>query len=283
MHRKHTLSLLAFLLIFVYSCQTKKDTVDLSMKWVKDQPYSYNNIADIATEMNIMGSKQSIEVKTSMYNTLKLLQTNGKEHTVQFTYDSIRNTSSVLNNNPEATNAENEMSFMEGKSVTVLLREGKIVQVDHADSLFAPLQDSLQKKIVSELFSADNMNGSFAMYFNFYPGKPVSVGDQWTSKVNMKVSSLKLSMKFNYTLQSVKDGLAEIAFTATSDDQGKMELNGVEIPVTFKGNQSGTYLVKLDDGTLKNANSVCEFDMTINMAGMELPMTMKVKNEVKKL
>ncbi len=283
MHRKHIIRIIPVLLIFLYSCQSNKNAIEISMKWVKDQPYSYSNIADIETEMNMMGTRQSIEVKTSMYNTLKMLQTDGKQHTVEFKYDSIANVSTLLNGKPNETAAENDMSFINGQSITMQIRDGKIVQVEQNDSLFASIKDSLQKQIVNELFSAENLNGTLSMYFNLYPEKPVSIGESWTNKLEMKVSSLKLSMKFNYTLKSINEGIAEISFTATSDDKGKMEMNGVEIPVSFKGQQNGTYFVKLDEGVLQSGSASSDFDMSISMAGMELPMKMKAKNEVKKL
>lgn len=281
MQYKNIVRLIPLMLIFLYACQAKKDTTEITMKWKNNQPYSYSNIADVQTEMSIMGSKQSIEVETEMYSTMRLLQTDGKQHTIKLTYDSIHSVTSNPQINTEVLETTNDMNFIKGQSVTLHLREGKVVHVENADSLWMPLKDSVQQTIIKELYSPENLNGSLSTYFHFYPNKPVSIGESWTNKLSMKISSLKISLTFVYKLQSVKDGIAEISFTATSDDKGKMEMNGIEIPVTFKGEQTGTYLVKLEDGVLQSGTAVSNFDMSIQMAGMELPMKMTAKNEVK--
>nr|MBA3674713.1 hypothetical protein [Chitinophagaceae bacterium] len=135
--------------------------------------------------------------------------------------------------------------------------------------------DSAQKQMMQKVFSKDQFNTMFGMMFDMYPKKPVRIGDSWTSETSMNMSGFAMKINNKYTLNSVKNGIGEIAIDGTINSDGSMNKNTEGLKMNMSGGQKGVYTIKMETGYLQTGYYKMDMKIEMEILGKKMPMTMK--------
>lgn len=172
---------------------------------------------------------------------------------------------------------QNTYKKMVGKSIRMTLTpDYKISSVSGFDSLVvSDMADEMSRQTVEKMFSKDQLNNTFGMYFNLYPSKPVKVGDTWESETSMSLADINMKVKIKYKLASVKNGVADIDVDGVIDGSGTMNKGSNSMNMNMSGTQKGTMSVNLSDGYLINGGYKMDVKADMEMMGQKIPMTLK--------
>jgi hypothetical protein len=165
----------------------------------------------------------------------------------------------------------------EGKSVFIKLnKDNHVTMVSGMDSMVNnSFIDSAQKQIIQKMFSKDQFNNLLGMMFDMYPKKPVRIGDNWTSETSMNMSGFAMKINNRYTLNSVKNGIGEIAIDGTVNSDGSMNKNTEGLKMNMSGGQKGIYTIKMETSYLQTGSYKMNMKIEMEILGKKMPMTMK--------
>lgn len=250
---------------FAQDSAEEKITLRLNLEKGAKKKMSYDMAMDMV--VNVPQQGQQIKGKTNMGFDISAevadVADNG-ELTMKMTYDRVRMLVSMGpvqldfdsadpdkgGNNP----ASAALAAMVGKTITVKMTpQGKVLDIEGLDQL------GPQGAGFSKLF--DQM-------FNYFPDKPVGVGDSWEGKMKLPADGqMAADMKMVSTLKARKEGKAIIGVDATMSAKGA---------VSISGKMTGAMTVDEKTGWFEKG------DMTMNFGG-EGPggMTMTYKGTVK--
>ena len=164
-----------------------------------------------------------------------------------------------------------------GKSVVFMLsKDNEILSTSGFDSLMInESQSEASRQMIKKMFSKEQLNNLFGMMFSMYPGKPVKVGESWTSKTVVNIADIDMKVNVKYTLTGVKNGLADIDVDGVIDGKGEMNKSGVPLEIAMSGTQKGTMTIKMTDGYLQNGAYKMDIKADMVVMGQKIPMTMK--------
>lgn len=169
-----------------------------------------------------------------------------------------------------------------GKSIEMVLApDNRITSVRGFDSLVTSIgDDEMSRETIQKMFSQEQLNSNFGMYFNLYPQKPVKIGESWTSETKMNVANIDMSVKVKYTLVSVKNGLAEIDVNGEIGGDGNMSKSGMSMSMKMSGSQKGSMTVNLADGYLQKGGYKMDIKADMETMGQKIPMTISADYRV---
>jgi hypothetical protein len=262
----------AFMILFS-SCKTSQNSTATELKFnlQKGKVYDYQMDFDIAQEV----SGQKVNTNMSGNYVMEVMEDNNDIKTIKTTYDRMalkvnmpgqnmeidsdkQDTTSTAINNP--SQLMNKMfSSLKGKSFTIKVdKEGKVTEVTGMQQIGEAIMSQLNlpeanRAVVSQTFSAQfndqNMKDMFSQSFNFFPAKPVKVGDSWEKKISL-TNNIPLEMTTTYTVKSIEGN------KVTLDSKSKMNISGA---ANMTGDQTGTMLVDAGTGLVING----EFEQKI--------------------
>lgn len=90
-------------------------------------------------------------------------------------------------------------------------------------------------------------------------------------------SSMKTT--YNYTIQSIENGVANITFTGTMSMNNNIQTNGMDMNMKLSGTINGTATVNIKSQFVNKRNATMDMKGGMEMSGMNLPVDMKATTE----
>lgn len=276
---------LALALSFVVSCKQKAksggsgDAYTLRMNLNKGDTFSHDMDMSMKMGMEVMGKKMDMDMGFRGITTFKVLDVTDSFKQLSMTYSQMKMNANIagMEGGQDLLANNDAGQKLEGKSVSMKLNNrNEITEVEgmddllSTDSLGSPSGDEVKK-----MFSKDQLNSMFSIAFQMYPDKPVQVGESWERLSDVNVAGVNMKMKTTFTLNSVKDGVANVKVEGKLDGKGNMEQGGMNMEMDIDGSQNGTLDINMADGMLMGSTLVLDADAGLNMMGQKVPMKLK--------
>lgn len=173
-----------------------------------------------------------------------------------------------LNNKHQLVSDEGIKKFTQG-----LLNK---IAVSGADT-----KQKLQVEL-SKMLGESFLKNTLELGTGILPDTAVYVGDSWTRKSAMESAGLKMNAETKYTLNSIRDSVAEIESEADVHNNGTIDAGvlGMEANANLTGKQSGEYEVDMRTGLLINEESSSTIKGEVEVMGRKVPITIKMKRKV---
>jgi hypothetical protein len=249
--------------------------VTLAMRLQPGDRFGYNSLMDIEITSAGMGIRMKMDVGSVFEVTSAGPQ--GKELKLTYTRANMSTKFGMLSTPTMDSMMKKAGEAVMGRSVTIVLSpDNKIVEVKGIDSAYIAAADDQTKQVLKSMYSKEQMNSTYGMIFNLYPGKPVKAGDSWDTESDIALSAVQMKVKTKYTLKEVKDSIASIGVAGVIDGQATMSRGDKVTEMPINGTQNGTLNVKIGDGYLKDGNIEMDVKAEIETKGMKLPMVIKM-------
>lgn len=231
---------------------------------------------DMVMDMKV--SQQGMEMGTTMdmKTHSDITKVDGDLYTMEMMYDEIKMSATGLmqmsfdSNTPDTIATIENMSplfkALIGKPLEIIIdKNGKVQSISGSEKLTEAMRNSLDESIdestrnmmmaqIGQQFNDESLKSMMEQSAGYFPGKPVKVGDSWSSIVN--VQSVKVDMTM--TLKSVENDVATI--------EGAGEISATEGAVTLEGNQKAVIKVNMKTGWIISS----EMNQVMNGSGAEV-------------
>lgn len=290
---KKLLTLLLLTSVFSLSAQ-----IDLKYNLKKGQTFKILSTAEQDIDQEIMG--QSMKVKQTYIQGVKyeVVSVFGGNAKINCTfYRTAFDVSSMAmsmsyDSEDESTDENNPLSLTFGsmlnKSFSIQLSfNGKVQSVEGMDAIINDIMDAagtdentkaqMQAQLETQ-FSGEAIGKSLEQGLNFFPpnGKAAE-GDEWSFEASLGVYDVNIQN--SYSLQSFDQNTATITLNSTIDaDNFTQEMNGQEMQMSMKGNQSGEIQIERSTGMIIQGVINQDMEATAAMMGMTVPMKIKSTN-----
>jgi hypothetical protein len=268
--------------LYLSACHPSSDKVELKLNFQPGDAYLYTITTD--QTINSMGLA-NVKMNFTMEMKYELLS---KEDSIQklgvtYSHLAMQGSSpmgkmSYDSDHPDANPKISEMGKMVGKTFYVYLNpDGTLKKVE---GLSALMDTTLGREAMKMPVSDSSFTMMMQNAFDLYPGKPVAVGESWERNTTMGISSFKFNMKSTYTLQSVKDGIADISVNSDlklpETIMNKMnQQKGFEMKMEMDGRQKGSMKVDIVTGRIISGETTQDIEGKMKMGGQDMLMTIK--------
>lgn len=250
----------------------------LQYRIAEDQVLKYQLTIEQTQDVEVMGQQMKTETKGDIAFTAKSKGLEGNNHQLGITIDSM----SININSPQGEISP-DMSTVEGKSFDMTMSMlGKELDLSGAESIQYDLGQAGKRDLTS----------NFQAVFPDLAGKPVKIGDTWTSKdtITEKIGSgeIEITLESLNTLEGFEtvDGLecAKISVKITGTLEGGGDQGGADL--AFKGEIEGTetWHFAYKEGLLVKMITDAFTKGTVSVRGpqeMSIPLAQKMKIETK--
>lgn len=294
-----------FMLLFAFLSFTAVIAQKTELKYNLETGREY--IQEITTEskiqQHIMGMDMKIGNTMVMEIGYKVLNKDGRYYDMEVRYISM----SMEMDTPYGSNSFTTKSADENDPGSMMLAritnvpfemrmrdDGKVTEIKNMDAIFNSLMEGMgdinnpeMMQLNAQLqqqFSEQALKSQVESFAKIYPDKPVAVGDQWESTMEM-VSMMPMNVKNVYQFMGEKDGLYHI--------QGISEINSTDMPadasgmnmtMDMAGNQSFSFLIDKGSGWLSHATIIQDIagDITAQnpMDGESFNFTMNMSSTI---
>lgn len=238
----------------------------------------FNN--NIKMDMEVTAAIITMKMNMAFDTRFDVVDVTDTAKTLQLTYtkaEAHMDMGSIGIGNKADSMLQNAYNKMVGKSIRMTLTpDNKISSVSGFDSLMnSGVEDEMSRQTVEKMFSKEQLNNMFSMYFSLYPNKPVKIGDTWDSETSANLADIDMKVKVKYKLVSVKNGIADIDVDGVIDGSGDMKKAGQSMKLNMSGTQKGTMSVNLSDGYLVKGGYKMDVKADMEAMGQKIPMTLK--------
>ncbi|MEO6834152.1 MAG: DUF6263 family protein [Chitinophagaceae bacterium] len=288
--KKLIFPVLAIGLAVLSSCG-KGEKVDLKLNLQPGSQYLYTMETKMDMTQTAMGQSMKTNNDMTMEFVYDVTAADGNNKKITVTYDRIAmqmksamanmtyDSRDTTHNTPELK----MMGYMLHKPFTMLVSDhGEILKVEGLQAIINNMGDSTtaegaaMRRQLASSFNDSSMKGMMQQSLNFFPDKPVSVGDTWKKSYSMNMSIMAVNMDNEYKLTSVSNGIAHLdvssKLTGGGDIAGGEEMKNVK--VDLKGDQKGTMDVEVATGLVVDSKLKQDIKGDISMMGMKIPLTM---------
>ena len=160
----------------------------------------------------------------------------------------------------------------------VFAPNGSVISVSGMEDIIknmfgaVPADAQVVEHQVRQMFSDEIMKNMFEQSSNFYPERPVNIGDSWNVDNTTTMNNMSFDIKSKYTLAEINDGLITLEVT------GEVEMSMLETKIS--GTQSGKIIVDSKTGMPVESDIVQDIKGTIATQGMDISMYMKSETKV---
>jgi len=284
-NRKSYLSvaLVVLLIALLTGCAAKrpfwgdvKKGLILEYRMPQDQALKYQFTSNMTQNLEVMGQSMKNVINLGMLFSAKSKGIEGNNHLLLITIDSAKTDVQ----SPQG-NISPDMSPVFGKSFNMTLSPlGKELKMSGADTITYSLGQAGERTLSS----------NFQTIFPDLPGKPVKIGDSWTTNdtINVKEGGVNMQMTFVSvnTLQGFEtvDGheCAKVTAKSTGKLGGEGEQMGANLyfdgdiqsnDVWYFAYKEGVFVKSISDGLSEGTVAVT------GAQKMTIPMTMETKFE----
>lgn len=280
-----SVALVVLLIALLTGCAAKrpfwgdvKKGLVLEYRMPQDQALKYQFTSNMIQDMKVMGRS------TQTIIDLKLLfsaKSEGLEENNHFLLVTIDSANSDIES-PQG-NLSPDMSPVFGKSFHITLSPlGKELNMTGGDTITYSMGQAGERTLTS----------NFQTIFPDLAGKPMKIGDTWTSNDTLNIKEGGMDMRMTFVSENTLQGLETVAgyecAKITAKSTGKLEGEGQQGPANlyFEGDIDGkdTWYFAYKEGIFVKAISDGLTEGTIAVTGpqkMTIPMTMETKFETK--
>jgi|GEM_PF-1291147 len=250
--------------------------VELKLNFKPGVKYKYVKESKESIEPQIKGASIAI---TQNMTTEAIYQVtpNGKDKNIVFSYERIAlksgNSMMSVEFDSKDTAKQSQKMF---QSITDVLHKpytATITADGNIISIKKPTSLDTSNATASELnqFSDTALHNMLQQLFNVYPGKPVKIGDTWTTKGESAISFLNASADNTFKLVSINNGIAHIEVNSNliSSPEDNPEIKGLNM----RGTQTGTLDMEINTGLIVDYKLSRHMDGNMDMMGMSAPTT----------
>src|SRR6266496_3101978 len=186
---------------------------------------------------------------------------------------------------------EKMLGSLKGNSIFVVINDkGSVISIDGYKEItdkimsFIDVNNETEKNKVqaqiSGLLGEGFIKNNLEQSFNIFPDSALYAGDSWTKR-DTESTELKLNLTTAYTLESVKDSIAEIKSASEINNVNTAaDLMGYSATVNFKGTEKGTIKIDLRTGLLLNQKSTINVKGTVELNATKVPVIIKMTREI---
>jgi hypothetical protein len=294
-----------FMLLFAFLSFTAVLAQKTELKYNLEPGKEY--FQEITTEskiqQHIMGMDMEIGNTMVMEIGYKVLSKDGKYYDMEVRYISM----SMDMDTPYGSNSFTTKSADESDPGSMMLAritnipfemrmrdDGKVTDIKNMDAIFNSLMEGMgdinnpeMMQLNAQLqqqFSEQALKSQVESFAKIYPDKPVAVGDQWESTMEM-VSMMPMNVKNVYQFMGEKDGYYHV--------QGISEINSTDMPadasgmnmtMDMAGNQTFSFLIDKTTGWISKADIIQDItgDITAQnpMDGESFNFTMNMSSTI---
>lgn len=245
----------------------------LRLNLQKGTTYEMAMTSSNQVEQEMMGQKMKVDQKMEMVFTYKVLEVLPEQKfRIEYSFSRMKAEMNMngqeMKMNTDSINNLTEPGLKELLSLKLVMTVNQMGQVEKVEGLneFAQkLSGNRQLAQSMQMFaSEENFKNYFAQTFNYFPGKEVSVGDQW--KTSVKVPALMNTViEMVYAVTAIEKDMVYLDFLSNVDTNSQIEQMGMKMDVKIAGKQSGKMVVNAADGWLTVSDMTQKFDMNLKM------------------
>lgn len=241
-------------------------SVDLKFRLQAGSSYVYT--ADVKQDINSMGMKSTNNIFSEY--TYAVTEAGSGNVKMNVSYDKMR---MEMDMNGQKTNISSEQDDENAKSFKALIGkpfsmeispEGKIISIDGWEELGK-----------SANIKTDDIKQMMESSINFYPEKPVKVGESWTKETSSNMQMFKMNIKSTYTLKEIKGDVAILDTKANISMLPDESMKSMEMKM--EGGMEGEMQVDIPSGLAISGNLTQDIKGTMTMQGQSMPLSIKSK------
>jgi hypothetical protein len=264
----------------LFSCNSNGltgDTYTIKMRMNKGDTFHQHIKMDMNMKMDAMGQAVNMKTNMDMGVTFEVTDTSSTGKELKLTYTDMHMAMDM--GSLQAGNMDSLMNTNLGKIIgkSLLLElspSNEITEVKGFDSIMISSSSEADRKMTEKMFSKEQMTNMFGIMFGMYPGKPVKIGETWTSKSTVNIANIDMQINITYKLAGVKNGLADIDVAGIIDGKGDMKQNGMSIGMSMSGQQHGMLTIAMDNGYMQSGSYKMDVKAEMQMGGQKVPMTL---------
>lgn len=270
---KTKLTIVSFLIFLVVVNTNTFAGKLLRLNLQKGTTYEMAMTSSNQVEQEMMGQKMKVDQKMEMVFTYKVLEVLPEQKfRIEYSFSRMKAEMNLngqeMKINTDSINNLTEPGLKELLSLKLVMTVNQMGQVEKVEGLneFAQkLSGNRQLAQSMQMFtSEENFKNYFAQTFNYFPGKEVSVGDQW--KTSVKVPALMNTViEMVYAVTAIEKDMVYLDFLSNVDTNSQIEQMGMKMDVKMAGKQSGKMVVNTGDGWLTASDMTQKFDMNLKM------------------
>jgi hypothetical protein len=240
-----------------------------------DDVLEYEAKSEFSQALEVGGQTMEFEMDNSYTFSIEPRDLVGKNHRIDITINSMK----IDLEAPIVGRLSPDVSSIVGKSFEMILSPmGKEVELLGAESLRYSMGPSGERSVAS----------SFQAIFPDLPGRPVKIGDAWTSQDTINIdddnTALVMALDNSHVLAGFEtvNGMecAKVTTDVTGSIGGKGEQQGVG--VSFSGEVEGTdvWYFAYKEGVFVKSSSDATIDLEVNVSDPSVP-TIPMHQEMK--
>ncbi len=224
----------------------------------------YDISFDMASSISQSVMEQAMKTNMTVYGSADYdIATDGQNKKLHLSYkkmgatfDGMGQKMEMDSDNADTTNnATKVFKSLIGKKITFTLSPlGKVLQVDGLKEIMEEMKKDVDQNLTTASFgiSEDFFKSNIEQTFNFYPEKPIKIGDSWTANFNLK-SPIPLNFTAIYTLDKVEGNIGYLSVNANFDSNinniGNQPKTSNPTPnIAINGLMKGSVQVNLETG-----------------------------------
>ena len=295
---------IAIFSILLAGCPGSKsstDVVQLKLNLEKGKSYVYNTSTHFDMNMNKMATgvdlaytfKLSLDSKDSAGNQIL----DSKIDALKFKADVMGMSMGYDSKEVIDTNHQDAFSGMFRKMFSGMLGKnfkitigptGTIENVTGVEEMVSGMLDGIpggeeekakMKQQLNQSFNQDQVKQTFAQAFNFYPDKPVKIGDSWNKDVDFGVSGIKSTSQITYKVKDITSSsvILDMKGETKTLTKSAQDTTGMAPSTNFSGSSTGSMTVDRTTGLITAGDIDLTMKGSIDMKGNKMPMDMKGK------
>ncbi|WP_460759057.1 DUF6263 family protein [Niabella terrae] len=284
--KKHFLQFLVLQFLLVVAGQAQKSyTIKFNPK--AGSSYYVVTNSDTRVVQNVMG--QDMEINMINDGSVSYdIENAGENKLIKMTYDKLKMDMDMMgqkmvmdSEDADTSNAASKMfRQLKGAQLSITIQpDGKVVAVEGADDIINRMNvDAQQKTTLEGVLGEDALRHMMEMSFGFYPGKPVKVGETWTSESTLD-KPFPMTSTNTHTLTRVEGDRAFVHTVSQlkTPEGATMTQMGIELGLDLGGEVASDTEIELGSGMPLNMNAEQHLKGNFEAQGQKIPMAMNSK------
>lgn len=208
------------------------------------------------TTVEVIEVKNTSDKQTDLVTTLTRMVVNASAMGQEINFDSDKKD----NSGPGAEDMSKEINKPKNVSIDA---NGKLIGAEKAEA------DAM------DMMKAGGAQSGISLFREGLIGKSMKVGDSWLDSVVVNTEKIKTNTTGTYTVKTIENNIATIAFAGTSTLTGVMEQMGQEMDMKSTSKVTAETKLDITNGVILESATNTDGNMTIMAAGMEIPVTVK--------
>lgn len=244
---------------------------------IKGQKYEVTTTSKVNSVASVMGQEMENIANTTTVETFEVKNTDAAQTDLvsMVTRMVINATAMGQETSFDSDKKDNsgpgteEMAKLINKPKNIVIdANGKILKEDKDEASDANMAMSGAKSAIS-FFNASMI------------GKTVKMGESWMDSIASNTDKIKTNTVGTYSVKGIENNIATIVFNGTTTVAGVMEQMGQEMDMKSTSKVTGESKLDLTNGIIIETTTSSDGNMTIEVSGMSIPVTVKITSTTK--